>query len=170
MDPAIVVVSDSHSRDGHRLEGRTLEAVRAADLVCHCGDFMTASVLEAFEREADRLAAVSGNNDSPAVRERLPATRVVEAGGLRLAMAHGHEHTDTALGLFGREHDADLVLVGHSHQPSFRPGTPPVLNPGSHADPRWNRPGHAELTVDPPAGRLVEPDGTLIESFEFGSD
>jgi hypothetical protein len=45
-----------------------------------------------------------------------------------------------------------------------------VLNPGSHADPRWNRPGHAELTVDPPAGRLVEPDGTPIQSFELESE
>jgi hypothetical protein len=170
----ILVLSDTHGRDGHRLAGRPREAVREADLVCHCGDFVTAAVLDGFERTvADaggEFAAVAGNNDPPAVRERLAATRVVEAGGARLAMAHGHEHTDTALGLFGREHDADLVLVGHSHQPSFRQGRPPVLNPGSHADPRWNRPGHAELTVDPPGGRLVEPDGTLIESFGLDFD
>jgi len=168
MDPAVVVLSDTHARRDHRMEGRTLEAVRAADLVCHCGDFMTGSVLDAVEREADRLVAVYGNNDPAAVRERLPATRTVEFRGYRFALAHGHEHSATALGLFGREREADLVLVGHSHEPSVRAGDPPVLNPGSHADPRWFRPAHAEISLDPLAGRLVEPDGTLLERFEFG--
>jgi len=170
MDPAVVVVSDTHARRDHRLEGRTLEAVRAADLVCHCGDFMTEAVLEAFEREADRLEAVYGNNDPPAVRERLPATRSVAFGGYRFALAHGHEHSATALGLFGRQHGADLVLVGHSHEPGVRAGTPPVVNPGSHADPRWHRPAHAEISLDPLAGRLVEPDGTLLERFDLGGE
>lgn len=168
MDPAVVVLSDTHARRDHRMEGRTLEAVRAADLVCHCGDFLSEPVLDAFENQADRLVAVYGNNDPPAVRERLPATRTVEFRGYRFAVAHGHEHSATALGLFGREHDADLVLVGHSHHPSVRAGDPPVLNPGSHADPRWHRPAHAEISLDPLAGRLVEPDGTLLDRFDLG--
>ncbi len=167
MNPAVVVLSDTHARRDHRMEGRTLEAVRAADLVCHCGDFLTEAVLDAFECETDRFAAVYGNNDPPAVCERLPATRTVEFRGYRFAMAHGHEHSDTALGLFGREREADLVLVGHSHRPSVRAGDPPVLNPGSHADPRWHRPSHAELQLNPLAGRLIEPDGTLLERFDL---
>lgn len=178
----ITVVADTHGREDHRLEGRTLEAVREADLVIHAGDFRTEAVLDAFEEEAGELAAVSGNNDPPAVRERLPDERVVERAGVRVAVAHGHEHTETALSLFGRQSMADLVVVGHSHRPGFRrAGTVPVLNPGSHADPRQFRPAHAELEVvpdgdDPPsgegrssgrelAGRLVDPDGTVFETF-----
>jgi hypothetical protein len=165
----LVVVSDTHGRESHRLEGRTLEAVREAELVCHCGDFMTEPVLDAFERETTEFAAVYGNNDPPAVRERLSDTRVVEHRGVRLALAHGHEHTETALSLFGRQSMADLVCVGHSHRPAYRrAGTVPVVNPGSHADPRWHRPAHAELEVSAKvvAGKLVEPDGTVFDRFE----
>lgn len=163
----IVLVSDTHGRGGHRLESRTLEAVRAADLVLHCGDFMTESVLDAFEAEADRFAGVFGNNDSREIRERLPETRTVELEGVRIAMAHGHEHTRTALAMLGRQENADLVVTGHSHRPNYRlEGEVPVCNPGSHADPRWHRPGHAEIELDPLRGRIVEPDGTLITEFE----
>ncbi|MEF8790741.1 MAG: metallophosphoesterase [Haloarculaceae archaeon] len=166
----LVVVSDTHGRSTHRLEGRTLEAVREADLVLHAGDLLTRSVLAAFEAEADDLRAVHGNNDPTELRERLPAERVTEWAGLRIVMVHGHEHSDTALAMLGRQAMADLVVVGHSHKPGFDgERDPPVLNPGSHADPRWHRPAHAELGVDGDGvvGRLVEPDGTLLDSFEL---
>jgi putative phosphoesterase len=163
----LVVCSDTHAREGHRLSPHLLEAVHDADQVLHCGDLVTAAVLDAFEAETDAFAAVAGNNDTPAVRERIPRTRVVEWEGVRLAMAHGHEHTRTSLALFGRQSNADLVLVGHSHRPAFeRLGEVPVLNPGSHADPRWHRPGYAALRREDGAlvGELREPDGTHIES------
>ncbi|WP_435196181.1 metallophosphoesterase [Natronomonas sp. EA1] len=163
----LVVVSDTHGRDSHRLEGRTLEAVESADLVLHAGDFTTEAVLDAFEAICE-LRGVTGNNDTQGLRDRLPKTRVVEWNGCRIAMAHGHEHTDTSLALFGRQSNADLVVVGHSHDPGFgHLGTVPVLNPGSHADPRWHRPAHAELEVEDGSlvGKLVEPDGTVFEEF-----
>ncbi|PSQ02999.1 YfcE family phosphodiesterase [Halobacteriales archaeon QS_5_68_33] len=127
----IVAVSDTHGTDGHRLEGRTLAAVREASLVVHAGDFTTEAVLEAFRAEAggDRdgggdLVAVAGNNDDERVRARVGRRRTVER-----AVA--------------------------------------VLNPGSHADPRWNRPAHAELepTAEGLSGRLVTPDGEGLETF-----
>lgn len=167
----LVVVSDTHGRTDHRMAGRTLEAVREAEVVLHAGDFLTRSVLAAFEAEATDLRAVYGNNDPTELRERLPAERVVEWGGLRIAMTHGHDHSDTGLTMFGRQAMADLVVVGHSHRPGFDgERDPPVLNPGSHADPRWHRPAHAELWVDGEGsvrGRIVEPDGTLLKSFEL---
>lgn len=163
----LVVVSDTHGRDSHRLEGRTLAAVEEAELVLHAGDFTTEAVLDAFEAICE-IRGVTGNNDTVGLRERLPETRVVEWEGFRIAMAHGHEHTDTSLALFGRQSNADLVVVGHSHKPGFGElGTVPVLNPGSHADPRWYRPAHAELRVESDAlvGKLVEPDGTVFGEF-----
>lgn len=162
----ITVVSDTHGRDTHRLSDHTLDAVRDADFVLHAGDFTTESVLDAFETENTRFAGVTGNNDTAAVRERLPAARTVEYEGLRIAMVHGHEHTGTGLSLFGRQENADLLVVGHSHNPEFRYiGDIPVLNPGSHADPRRYRPAYAELTTEPLRGRLIEPDGTVFETF-----
>ncbi|MFC6962084.1 metallophosphoesterase [Halocatena marina] len=162
----ITVVSDTHGRDSHRLTDHALSAIREATLVLHAGDFVTESVLDAFEAESTRFAGVTGNNDSSTLRERLPVAQTVEYEGTRIALVHGHEHTDTGLALFGQQENADLLVVGHSHRPSFRYiGDLPVLNPGSHADPRWYRPAYAELELDPFRGRLIEPDGTLIDTF-----
>lgn len=172
----LAVLSDTHGRDGPRLEGRTEAAVEEADIVIHAGDYVTADVLDAFESRCD-LRGVYGNNDPPVVRGRVPAERVVEWAGLRVAVAHGHDHSETALAMFGRQSNADLVVVGHSHAPGFVDGAAgdamggpiPVLNPGSHADPRWNRPGHAELEWDDETGlargRLLEPSGEVFERF-----
>jgi len=175
----LVVVSDTHAREDHRLAGRTREAVRAADLVVHAGDFTTESVLDAFYAEAETLRAVFGNNATAAVRERLPEERVVEYAGVRLAVTHTRRGGATALSLFGRERDADAVVFGHSHRPTFDDsGAVPLVNPGSHAQPRGNRPAHVEMErvedADRPAdeggdgvlaGRLVTPDGDVFERF-----
>lgn len=164
----LTVLSDTHGRDTHRLESRTLEAVRDADLVVHAGDYVTTDVLDAFESVCD-LRGVAGNNDPTTVRERVPDERVVEWQGLRIAVVHGHRHTETALSMLGRQTNADLVVFGHSHRPEFTSSVVPLLNPGSHADPRWSRPAHAELEWDAAAnaarGRLVEPSGTVFERF-----
>ena len=179
----IVVVSDTHGTDGHRLEGRTLRAVRTAKLVVHAGDFTTDAVLDAFRAEAvggrdggedgsraGEFVAVAGNNDDAAVRRRLAATEVIERAGVRFVVVHGHDHSRTGLGYLRREADADVVVVGHSHRPGWEPaGEGAVLNPGSHADPRRYRPAHAELepTAEGLNGRLVTPGGEVISEFDL---
>ena len=166
----ICVVSDTHGTDGHRLDGRTLEAVREAEAVIHAGDFTTEAALNAFESECRELVAVHGNNATPAVRERLPAERVVDIGEIRIALTHGDDRDDTELGLFGRQERANLVVFGHSHRPEFvETGKVALLNPGSHADPRWYQPAHAELAVEAGTvrGRLREPSGAVFEEFRI---
>lgn len=166
----LTVVADTHSTEGHRLRGRTLSAVREAELVIHAGDFYRESVLDAFYEETDSLRAVYGNNDDPAIRDRLPESRVVEYGGARFAVTHRHRSGDTGLVMFGRERDADVVVSGHSHDPRFDDApTIPLLNPGSHAQPRGNRPAHAEIEPTPDGfdGRLVTPDGDVFEEFRI---
>lgn len=166
----LTVLSDTHSRDSHRLDGRTLDAVREASYVVHAGDFLTESVLDAFVEEAGTVAGVIGNNDTAAVRERLPRKRVVESEGIRLVVVHGHEHSETGLAMLGRQEAADIVVFGHSHRPGvYEAGDVTLLNPGSHAQPRRYRPAHAELESDGGTitGRLVEPNGTVFEEFEI---
>lgn len=166
----LTVVSDTHSQAGHALSGRTLEAVREAERVIHAGDFTTSSALEAFQSEAARLDAVYGNVDENQVRERLPEARTVEWEGLRIAVTHRRNGGQTGLAMFGRERGADIVISGHSHQPGVtRTDDLTLLNPGSHAQPRGNRPGHAELEVVEEGihGRLREPDGSVFEEFSF---
>lgn len=162
----IAVFSDTHRTEGHGLEDEALVAAREADVIVHAGDFKTESVLDAFQTFSAPLFAVSGNVDEPAVTDRLPTDQVVEADGIRLAVRHRPSGGETALALFGREHDADVVVFGHSHQPTLVETDEVVLcNPGSHAQPRGNRPGFA--TVSREAERLQvsvrEPDGTVIE-------
>lgn len=163
-----VVVSDTHSSEGHRLAGRTRSAVREADVVVHAGDFYRESVLDAFYRVAESLRAVYGNNDDRAIRDRLPERRVVEYAGVRFAVTHRDRSGDTGLTMFGRERDADVVIHGHSHAPRVHDaGQVVLLNPGSHAQPRGNRPAHAELEPEPGTleGKLVTPDGDVFEEF-----
>ncbi len=162
----LVAIGDTHGTAGHRLENAALSAVRAAEVVVHTGDFTTAAVLDAFEAEASTLAAVAGNNDDAPVRERVPRTRTIDALGHRFVVAHGHEHDDTSLSLLARDVGADVVLVGHSHRPTIRTlGDVSVVNPGSHADPRWYEPGFAaiertgiglEVRLRTPAGKALE--------------
>lgn len=164
----LVALGDTHRRAGHGLDGRTLEALRAAEVVAHTGDFTTADVHDALAAECRRLHAVVGNNDEAGLAGRLPTRAVFEAEGLVVAMVHGYEHSGEALGLLAREAGADLVLVGHSHRPAVqRTPAATLVNPGSHAAPRWHRPAHAELErgADGVQGRLVEPDGTVFERF-----
>lgn len=166
----LTVVSDTHGTDGHRLSGRTLDAVRDAEVVVHAGDFTREPVLDAFRREADRLLGVAGNTDDAAVRRQLPEARTLTFGGFTIAVTHTRRGGPTALSLFGRERGADVVVFGHTHRPTYVPGDDVALvNPGSHAQPRGNRAAHAEFEVDGTAlvGRLVTVDGDVIESFTF---
>lgn len=166
----LTVVSDTHSNAGHALTGRTLEAVREAERVIHAGDFTTTSALDAFQEEATRLDAVHGNADDATVRDRLPDARSLEWAGLRIAVTHERNGGATGLAMFGRERGADLVISGHSHRPGVtRTDDVVLLNPGSHAQPRGNRPGHAELerTEEGVRGRLRQPDGDVFEDFSL---
>ncbi|WP_144905152.1 metallophosphoesterase [Halobellus captivus] len=170
----LTVVSDTHSTDSHRLSGRTLDAVREAEVVAHAGDFMRESVLDDFERESSRLLGVIGNNDDAPIRSRLPEARNFTFGGLTFAMTHTRPGGPTALPLFGRQRGADVVLFGHSHRPTYdERGEVVLLNPGSHAQPRGNRAAHAELEARPDGGvegRLVTVDGDVFESFVIQID
>jgi putative phosphoesterase len=169
----LVVVSDTHARTDHRLAGRTLEAVREADRVIHAGDFNREPVLDAFHEVSTELLGVYGNTDDSAVRDRLPPARTVEYGGLRFAVTHTRDGGPTALSLFGRERDADVVVFGHSHRPTLDTSGPvTLLNPGSHAQPRGNRPGHAELeaVTGGVRCRLVTPDGEVFERTTLAAD
>jgi hypothetical protein len=175
----LVVCSDTHGTDDTRLRGRTREAVTAADLVIHAGDFTTPTVLDAFRDASTRLVAVHGNADTGAVRARLPTATTTTYAGVRVAVTHTERGGATALSLFGRERGAALVVSGHTHRPTVvdADGGPVLLNPGSHADPRGHRPGHAELWAagdgDAPdvapdvasglVGVIRTPDGDVIE-------
>lgn len=167
----LVALGDTHGDRSHRLDGRTQHAVRAAEHVCHTGDFTTEPVYEAIaeaagrERDGAPLSAVTGNSDDPDLAARLPDTVTVEYAGRTIVVVHGHEHDRTALSLLARQEGADIVLFGHTHRPGIEE-TPYCLlvNPGSHADPRGSRPAHGEITRQGHGIRIEirTPDGSLV--------
>ena len=148
----LAVISDTHlPRGRRRLPDACLERLAAADLILHAGDFVAASVLEEIAAIGPPVAAVHGNVDELAVAMRLPAARMVRAGGARIAMVHD---AGAATGRLERMRrlfpDAHAVVFGHSHIP-LREEAPDgfqILNPGSPTD-RRRQPVHTmgEITI-----------------------
>ena len=154
----IAIVSDTHlPRGRRRIPDAALERMRAADLILHAGDFSAVAVLDELEALGPPVFAVAGNIEEPQVRMRLPARRVVEAGGARIGLIHD---AGPARGRLARMRAAfprcDAVVFGHSHIPLLERDEDgfAIFNPGSATD-RRRQPHHTmgEATVDD--GRLT---------------
>lgn len=172
-DPTAVVLSDTHRETGHGLVGRAADAVSATDHLVHAGDFTTMSVLESFASMVSHLTAVHGNRDTPAVSDRVPATRTLDLDDVRLAVTHGDDREEMSLALFGRAEDAAVVVSGHTHRPHLIDADDVLLlNPGIHTDPRADEPTHAELLVTNVGVRvrILTRDGTVVGERTLESD
>ncbi|RGC67346.1 phosphodiesterase [Micromonospora sp. MW-13] len=153
----LVITADTHvPKRARDLPAPLWAAIDAADVVLHAGDWVDVALLDAVEARTRRLVGVSGNNDGPELRARLPEVARVELGGLRVAVVHetgpraGREQRCAAA--YG---DADLLVFGHSHIPwdTVAPGGLRLLNPGSPTD-RRRQPYATYLTARVAAGRL----------------
>jgi putative phosphoesterase len=125
----IGIVSDTHDRVLPSLHA----ALAGVDEILHAGDVMSVEALAEIETIAP-VTAVRGNMDDRALADRLPKERLLERGGVRIALVHGHRvgraSVDDLARRYGR--DADLVIWGHIHVPVsevrkevryFNPGT-----------------------------------------------
>ena len=140
----LAIVSDTHlPRGRRRLPEACLERLAAADMILHAGDVSAAEVLDELEAIGPPVAAVYGNVDSEEVRRRLPETRVLDAGGARIAMLHDAGPARGRLARLRRRFpDADAVVFGHSHIPLHeQDGGFQIFNPGSPTD-RRRQPRH----------------------------
>lgn len=142
----IAIVADTHlPRGSRRLPAACLALLAEAELIVHAGDLTAASVLDQLERLAP-VVAVHGNVDEPALRERLPATAVAEAEGVRIGVVHDagpaagrHERLAASFA------DCDAVVYGHTHLPEVaRLGATWILNPGSPTE-RRRAPAHTMI-------------------------
>jgi uncharacterized protein len=142
----VAVISDTHMpRGGRRLPEACVERIAAADLLLHAGDLMTVGVLRELEAIGPPVAAVHGNMDTAELRRLLPAERVVEAGGARIAVVHDAGPRTGRLERMHRRFGdrAAAVVFGHSHLPLHERAADgfQIFNPGSPTE-RRRAPAH----------------------------
>jgi uncharacterized protein len=142
----LAVISDTHLPRGSRsLPEECVARLRAADLILHAGDFITASVLADLRALGPRVEGVQGNVDDYELRAQLPTARLVVADGARIAMLHDAGPADGRLArLRSRFPDTDAVVFGHSHIPLHEHDEATgfqIFNPGSPTD-RRRQPSH----------------------------
>ena len=127
------MLSDSHLTKGiDDVGAQVLEAVARADVVLHAGDITSRQALAELEAMAQTYA-VLGNNDRD-LQGLLPESRLLELGGVQIAMVHDSgTRAGRARRLHRRFPDADVVVFGHSHVPVDELGENGqlLINPGS---------------------------------------
>ncbi|HEY3463212.1 MAG TPA: metallophosphoesterase family protein [Gaiellaceae bacterium] len=159
----VAVVADTHMpRGGRRLPDACVERLRAADLILHAGDVVAESVFEELVALGPPVHAVHGNMDDAALRERLPRTLVVDAGGLRIGMTHDPgPRVRREERLAARFPGCAAVVYGHTHEPQVgRAGHVWILNPGSPTE-RRRAPSHTMLVLEI-AGTRIEPELVVL--------
>jgi putative phosphoesterase len=154
----IAVISDTHlPRGARRLPETCLERIAGADLLLHAGDFVTFDVLRDLEAIGPPVAAVHGNVDSGELLRLLPAERVVEAEGARIALVHDAGARRGRLERMRRRFGdrAQVVVFGHSHLPLHETCEDgfQIFNPGSPTD-RRRAPAHTMGLASVENGRL----------------
>lgn len=145
----ILVVSDTHGRE-ENLE-RVLRDAGLPDCLIHLGDY------EGGEARIQEMAQcplymVAGNCD---FFSRLPKTQIVEIGGLRILITHGHYYYVSVgtrdLIEEARANGCGVAMFGHTHRPFLDRSDEEVtlLNPGSLSFPRQEnrRPSCAVVTA-----------------------
>lgn len=149
MPTRLLLVADTHvPRRARALPDDVRRAAAAADLIVHAGDWVDESVLDELGGFGP-LLGVWGNNDGPALRERLPEIARADIDGVRVAVVH---ETGAAAGREKRMDaafpDTDLLVFGHSHIPwdTTTPGGMRLLNPGSPTD-RRRQPACTMMTL-----------------------
>ena len=141
----LAIISDTHMPRGSRaLPAACVAELRAADAILHAGDLMRVEVLRMLEALGPPVHAIHGNVDDDALTRMLPAARVVQAEGARIAMIHDSgPRTGRLARMRARFKDADAVVFGHSHLPLHEqaPDGFQIFNPGSPTE-RRSAPEH----------------------------
>lgn len=128
----IAVLSDTHGL----LRPEVLAACSGSDGILHAGDVGDPAILERLGDIAP-LTAIRGNIDTSGACASLPATEMVELGGVAIYLVHSLADLDIDPVAAG----VRAVLSGHSHKPAqeVREGVL-YLNPGSVGPRRFRLP------------------------------
>lgn len=126
------VISDTHGL----LRPEAEIALASVDVILHAGDVGDIRILEQLRYLAP-VHAIRGNVDTHGPCAALPETEMLLFGDTTLYMLHSIQDLD----LNPRAAGIDLVLSGHSHQPSIETRDRVLyLNPGSAGPRRFKLP------------------------------
>lgn len=145
-------------RRGSVLPPACLPLIAGADLLIHAGDLSDGAALAYLETLGPPLVAVHGNVDDDEVRRHLPAERIVDVGGVAIAVTHD---AGPAHGRLARMRDrfprCGAVIFGHSHIPLHQsaPDGFRIINPGSPTD-RRRQPRHSMALVELADGEVQD--------------
>ena len=158
MTTNLLLLADTHiPARAKRLPEAVLQAIDAADIVVHAGDWIDLDTYELLQRRARVLHGVYGNNDGPSLRARLPEVAYFTVEDLSLAVIHEtgqakrrEERADQAFP------SIDVLIFGHSHIPwnTVSPRGMRLLNPGSPTDRR--RQPHCTLMKASISGNKIQ--------------
>jgi putative phosphoesterase len=131
-DILLGVISDTHGL----IRPQAVAALAGADLIIHAGDVGAPAVIDRLGGIAPTFV-VRGNVDTAGWAARLPPTRIVEVGALRVLVLHDISQ----LGLEPAAAGFAAVVFGHSHRPSIETRRGVLfLNPGSAGPRRFKLP------------------------------
>jgi putative phosphoesterase len=126
------IISDTHGL----LRPEALRALRGSDRILHAGDVGAPEILEALAQIAP-VTAIRGNVDTEPWARTLPATEVVNAGGVSIFMLHNLAQLDLKPAAAGFH----VVIYGHTHHPKMEERNGVLyFNPGSAGPRRFNLP------------------------------
>jgi len=114
----IGVISDTHVKAFSDIPEPILIALAEVDLIVHAGDFTERAVLDGL-RALGEVKAVYGNMDSGELKRMLPQQELFVVNRKRVGLTHGWGEpwgiADRVRKTFS---DVDIIIYGHSHQPS----------------------------------------------------
>ena len=141
----IGVISDTHGL----LRPEALAALRGSDHIIHAGDIGDPGILTKLAEIAP-VTAIRGNVDREGWARKIPATDLLEVGGVSIYVLHNLAELDVKPEAAGFA----VVVYGHSHVPKqeMRDGVL-YFNPGSAGPRRFRLP----VTV----GRLTVQEGEV---------
>ena len=122
-------------------------ALTGVELILHAGDVGGSAILDELRLLAP-VRAVFGNTDPPG-EPGLAGEIVLEVGGLRVHVSHGHEVGSPTPAKLAVRYDADVVVYGHTHRPLVTQHDGRLfVNPGAAGAKRFNMsPSVGKLTI-----------------------
>ncbi len=169
---------------------KAAELFEGAEIILHAGDVLyhpprigvtpgydTMGLAELINESPAPVVIARGNVDPEVYEEILAAPALspyalVEIGGLRIVVNHGHTLTPESVGDLARRYRADVLVTGHTHLPLVERVLGSVhMNPGSPSHPKLERGGVPVPTVgliEDGVARVVELDtGREVASLEI---